>query len=64
MADTTGRALRGLLAIENLTDDRWREVILLTVSSLDNADNFFEIFIASLNKLATKEPLLIILWGG
>jgi hypothetical protein len=59
VADTTGRALRGLLAIENITDDRWREVITLTVSLLDNADDFFDIFITSLNELAFQEPLIV-----
>jgi NACHT domain len=59
VADTTGRALRGLLATGNLTDDRWREVISLTVSLLDNADDFFDIFLNSLDELAAREPLLV-----
>jgi hypothetical protein len=58
-SDTTGRALRSLLAIETLTDDRWREVILLTVSLLDDADDFFDIFMASLKNLAKEEPVLV-----
>ena len=59
VADTTGRALRGLLDTGNLTDDRWREVISLTVSLLDNADDFFNIFLNSLDELAAREPLLV-----
>ena len=59
VADTSGKALRALLTNQNLTDDRWREVILLTVSLLDNADDFFEAFMLSLDKLAAKEPLLV-----
>jgi hypothetical protein len=58
VADTKGRALRGLLTVENITDDRWREVITLTVSLLDNADDFFDIFIESLHTLASREPII------
>lgn len=58
VSDTTGRALRGLLTVENITDDRWREVITLTVSLLDNADAFFGIFLESLNSLISKEPAI------
>lgn len=58
VADTTGRALKGLLTLENITDDRWREVILLTVSLLDNADDFFDIFLNSIRQLIAEEPFL------
>lgn len=34
-----------------LTDDRWHEVFLLTASLLDNADAFFEKFLASVTRL-------------
>lgn len=59
VSDTTGRALRGLLVLENITDDRWREVITLTASLLDNADDFFELFIVSLNEMASTEPFIV-----
>lgn len=38
------------------TDNRWREVFLITASLLDNADTFFEIFLDVLNKSITAKP--------
>jgi len=58
VGDTTGKALRDLLVIDHLTDPTWREVILLTVSLLDNADDFFSTFINALNELVIKVPFL------
>lgn len=41
-------ALEGL--ITHIEDNRWREVLLLTASLLDNADIFFEIFIKNVRQ--------------
>lgn len=38
------KTLEKLLTIENITDPRWREVILNTASLLDDAGEFFKIF--------------------
>jgi hypothetical protein len=40
-----------------LTDDRWREVFLLTASMLDDADLFFEQFARALERMAREEDL-------
>lgn len=50
--------LRQLLTPQNITNNRWHEIILNTASLLDNANVFFEIFINSLEKLAPEKQLL------
>jgi hypothetical protein len=59
VSDTTGKALSDLLVTDHLIDPTWREVILLTVSLLDNADDFFSIFIDALDKYTRRAPLLV-----
>ncbi|EIJ43632.1 putative NTPase (NACHT family) [Beggiatoa alba B18LD] len=43
----------------HVTEDRWREVFLLTVSLLDNADSFFVAMQAQINTLIIDEPELV-----
>lgn len=43
--------LQELLCVNYITDPRWREVILLTSSMLENADQFFRIFQKSLRQM-------------
>jgi hypothetical protein len=43
----------------HITDPRWREVFLLTVSLLDDADEFFEIFKAAVTNLISQDEILI-----
>lgn len=57
--DSSGHALRGLLSVKNITDDRWREVTLLTASLLDNANIFFEEFNKSIGRLIEDECTII-----
>ena len=40
-------------------DDRWREVILLTASLLDNAGDFFAHFLHALDELIADDPTLV-----
>ena len=44
-----------------VTDDRWREVFLLTVSLLYEADAFFELFLSKLDELAVRDDKVIAL---
>jgi hypothetical protein len=50
--------LSGLLRFSNIADPRWREVILLTASMLENADVFFELFQQSVNHLIANDQAL------
>lgn len=45
--------------LSHCTDDRWREVILLTSSLLDNADGFFEQFLHALDDLVRDDAELV-----
>jgi hypothetical protein len=49
--------LKGLID-QYLTDDRWREVFLLTASMLDDADLFFEQFALALERMACEEDVI------
>ncbi|MCP9493364.1 MAG: NACHT domain-containing protein [Pyrinomonadaceae bacterium MAG19_C2-C3] len=57
--DASGNALRRLLSAETLLSDRWREVILMTASLLDNADEFFSQFQNSIIGLMIDDPHVI-----
>lgn len=58
--NSTNGTLQGLAT--HIEDDRWREVLLLTTSLLDNADSFFEILIKNIyRKAALHVPLLALL---
>lgn len=46
-----------LLKLGNVTDPRWREIILQTASMLENADGFFKLFQESINHLISKESM-------
>lgn len=50
--------LKGLINT-HLSDDKWREVFLLTASLLDQADTFFELFIDQLNQLIANDKKLV-----
>jgi hypothetical protein len=50
--------LSNLLRISNITDPRWREVILQTASMLENADGFFKEFQQSVNDLTINDEAL------
>jgi len=54
-----GHALQGtlprLLKIENILAPRWREVILMTASLLEDAEDFFTEFQKALDALASKD---------
>ncbi|MEO8355535.1 MAG: NACHT domain-containing protein [Chloroflexota bacterium] len=52
---TTG-TLHGLAT--HIEDNRWREVLLLTTSLLDNADSFFEILTRSIHRKASQHESL------
>jgi hypothetical protein len=54
--DPSGNSLRSLLGAETITSDRWREVILMTASLLDNAEIFFERFRQSIAELIDDKP--------
>jgi len=43
----------------HLTDDRWREVFLLTASLLDNADGFFTMFRRAIEGLISDDETLV-----
>jgi hypothetical protein len=53
-------AHRGTLSnlVNHLSDHRWREVILLTASLLNEADSFFEDMLTYTDQLLGSEPLL------
>jgi hypothetical protein len=53
--DASGKALRNLLGTETVTSDRWREVILMTASLLDDAEVFFRRFRQSIAELIADE---------
>jgi hypothetical protein len=57
--DASGNALRNLLAIETVISDRWREVVLMTASLLDNADVFFDRFQQSITELIADEQSIV-----
>lgn len=63
--DASGSALRRLLSTETINTDRWREVILMTASLLDNAEVFFQRFRQSITELASHEPkvLELLVWA-
>lgn len=44
---------------EYLADRRWREVMLMTVSLLANADNFFDHFLKALAAMIANDPALV-----
>lgn len=56
--DSSGRALRSLLITDNILESRWREVILLTVSTLDDATFFFTLFKEALEDLIRSETAI------
>jgi hypothetical protein len=49
--------LKGLVD-QYLTDNRWREVFLMTASMLDDADPFFEQFALTLERMAREEDMI------
>ncbi len=53
-------AHRGTLSslVNHLSDHRWREIILLTASLLNEADSFFEDMLTHTDQLLGSEPLL------
>jgi hypothetical protein len=53
-------AHRGTLSnlVQHLPDHRWREVILLTVSLLNETDDFFEMMLAYTDQLLGNNPVL------
>lgn len=53
--DASGKSLRNLLGTETVVSDRWREVILMTASLLDNAEEFFERFSQSIAEVVAGE---------
>jgi hypothetical protein len=57
--DPSGVGLRGLLSPETVADDRWREVILMTASLLNNASEFFKRFRAATGEMIQNEPNLV-----
>ncbi|MGB0384158.1 MAG: NACHT domain-containing protein [Ardenticatenaceae bacterium] len=56
--------VEGLIA-HHLSDNRWREVFLLTASLLDDADHFFERFLKQLNQPigSDKHLLTLLIWA-
>jgi hypothetical protein len=56
--DTSGRALKALLDTPHTYDDRWREVILMTASLLNNADGFFHHFQRSIINIISDNEYL------
>lgn len=51
--------LKGIFSYKNLTNDRWEEVILNTVSLLDNADVFVDIVQSEINKYIYSDEKVI-----
>jgi len=64
---TVENAHRGTLPrlLAHVTDIRWREVILLTASLFDNADDFFVLFRHILKRQIQIEPMLqhLLVWA-
>lgn len=54
-------AVRRLVTPDVVTDDRWREVLLLTASLLSNADSFFDQFNTVLDGLVGDDEQLLTL---
>ena len=59
IADNTNQGTLDNLINQHFTDRRWREVFLLTVSLLDNADNFFAIFKRAIDDLVANDEGLV-----
>jgi len=51
------------LISDHSTDDNWKEVFLLTVSSLDSSDNFFKQFKLEIDRFAKSDTSIIRLIG-
>ncbi|HEY0376415.1 MAG TPA: NACHT domain-containing protein [Pyrinomonadaceae bacterium] len=54
--NASGGTLRGLM--EHATDSRWREIFLISASLLDDADEFFTLFIHSINKIIYDDEVI------
>jgi hypothetical protein len=57
--DPSGRSLKGLLGADTVASDRWREVILMTASLMDNGDVFFQRFQEVIAQIAADHSSLI-----
>lgn len=57
--NTESNTIDRLLTLENINNNRWREVILNTVSLLDSADNFLKVFSEIIIKpIATEKDIV------
>ena len=54
ITDNESRALKSLI-FNHLTDDRWREVFLLTASLLDESNEFFELMKKAVDKILSND---------
>jgi len=61
--DPSGRSLRGLLSADTVASDRWREVILMAASLMDNTDVFFERFREAISQIASDFSNVIALFS-
>ena len=59
--DSTGEAIHELLSVRNIGDTRWREVIVLVASLLNDADLFFQLFLRSLSSLIKESQVRAVL---
>ncbi len=63
IVDNEARGTTERLIDHHLTDDRWREVFLLTASLLDEGDEFFNLFRQAIDRLITDEALVeLLVW--
>jgi hypothetical protein len=59
IADNANHGTLDNLINQHFADERWREVFLLTLSLLDNADNFFAIFKRAIDNLVESDENLV-----
>jgi hypothetical protein len=59
VVDSASERLFRRLFRDHLTDDRWREVILLIASMLNNADLFFAAFLVAIGDLVRGDKVIV-----
>lgn len=59
LIENQGRGVTDRLIANHLTDPRWREVLLLTASLLEDADDFVTTVRTTIDELTTDAPTLI-----
>jgi hypothetical protein len=57
--DPSGRSLKGLLSMDTVASDRWREVILMSASLMNNGEVFFDRFHDAIAEIAATFSALV-----